>query len=113
MENLIERRMSARVQIDCPSWAFVDGQKHPCRALDLSTSGMVVAAARTLAGRGMPDIGAFEVILAAGRKVRARTRTVWRDGRFCAVRFVSIQDVDRLVIAEHVDALVRRGALVH
>ena len=113
MENVVERRMSARVQVDCPSWAFVEGQRHPCRALDLSTSGMVVAASRTLAGRGMPDLGAFEIVLSAGRKVRARTRTIWRDGRICAVRFVVINDVDRLVIAEHVDDLAARGAIVH
>ena len=39
--------------------------------------------------------------------IRARARSVWGRGGLQAVSFVLIHDVDRLVIAEHLDRLSR------
>lgn len=109
----MDRRMSARAQVDVPAFAIGRGLRHACRAVDLSTTGMVVEQPRELASREAPELGAFELHLAGGQRVRARTRRVWSEGRVLAVRFVVIGDVDRLAIAEHVDDLARRGARLH
>ena len=55
---------------------------------------------------------AFELSLEdRPRPIRVRARSVWTDGRMQAVRFVAMSDVDRLEIAEHLDALARSRPL--
>lgn len=109
----MERRSAARVQVDFPAWCLVDGFRHACRAVDLSTSGMVVQRNRVLSEREPGQLGAFELVLDARRPIRVRARTVRSDGRLLAVRFVVVHDVDRLTIAEHADRLVKRTGLLH
>ncbi len=109
----MERRMSSRAQVDVPVTAFIDGARHDCRAIDLSASGMVFQRNRSLAVRELPEVNRFELYLGPNRPIRARARSVWdRDG-LQAVRFVLIHDVDRLVIAEHLDRLSRLHQMLH
>jgi hypothetical protein len=109
----MERRVSCRAQVDIPVHAFVDSFRHHCRAIDLSTTGMVFERPRALEGRDLPGLQPFEIHLGSGRPLRARARAVWSDGRLSAVRFVVMNDADRLTIAEHFDRMVRLREPLH
>ena len=109
----MERRSAARMMVDVPAWCFLDGFRHPCRAVDLSATGMMVERTRSLAEREMPSLGAWELHLPARRPIRVRARPVRSDGRLLAVRFVVMHDVDRLTIAEHADRLSRTPGTLH
>ena len=110
----MERRGGQRAACDAPLSAFVDGHRHPCRAVDLSPTGMLYERSRSLGLREPYEINAYELRLGDAR-IRMRARTVWTRDRLCAVRFVVMNDVDRLTIAEHIDRLARdeEHALVH
>jgi PilZ domain len=109
----MERRFSSRAQVDVPVSAFIDGTRHDCRAVDLSASGMVFQRNRSLAVRELPEVNRFELYLGPNRPIRARGRSVWGKAGLQAVRFVLIHDVDRLVIAEHLDRLSRLHQILH
>ena len=110
----MERRISARVEVDLPVFALVDGFLHGCRAVDLSSTGMVVERSACLAKREPPQVTTLELDLRDGRRpIRVRARTVWSRGRFCAVRFVRMHDVDRLTLAEQFDRAVWRRQTLH
>jgi len=109
----MERRLSSRAQVDVPVSAFIDGTRHDCRTIDLSASGMVFQSNRSLALRELPGLNGFELYLGANRPIRARARSVWSRDGLQAVRFVLIHDVDRLVIAEHLDRLARLHQILH
>lgn len=99
--------------VDLPAWLLLDGHRHACRTVDLSTTGMVVQRGKGLAERDAVQLGAYEISLGTRRPIRVRARTVRVDGPLVAVRFVVVHDVDRLTIAEHADALAGNGGLVH
>ena len=109
----MERRFSSRAQVDVPVTAFVEGARHACRVIDLSASGMVFQRNRDLAVRELPEVNRFELFLGPNRPIRARARSVWGRGGLQAVSFVLIHDVDRLVIAEHLDRVSRSQQLLH
>ena len=109
----MERRFSSRAQVDVPVSAFIDGTRHDCRAVDLSASGMVFQRNRSLSVRDLPEVNRFELYLGPNLPIRARGRSVWDRGGLQAVRFVLIHDVDRLVIAEHLDRLARLHQILH
>lgn len=109
----MERRQGARAQVDFPVSALVEGHRHRCRAIDLSTTGMVVERAPALAGRSLPALTPFEIELGAGRPIRVRARPVWDRDNLLAVRFVVMSDADRLTIAEHLDQRVRLRQPLH
>jgi hypothetical protein len=109
----MERRMCARAQVDVPVCALVDGFRHPCRAFDLSPTGMLFEPSRALAGRDLALASPFEIFLPGARPIRARARPVRSEDRLLAVRFVSMNDVDRLTIAELLDRKVRLGEPLH
>ena len=102
----MERRGGLRALCDAPVSAFVDGYRHPCRAIDLSPTGMLYERSRALGLREPYELNAYEIRLGA-RKIQLRARTVWTRERLCAVRFVVMNDVDRLSIAEHIDDVAR------
>ncbi|MEZ4295172.1 MAG: PilZ domain-containing protein [Polyangiaceae bacterium] len=109
----MERRTAARMMVDVPAWCLLDGHRHACRAVDLSSTGMLVLRSRSLAQREPPGIGAYELHLAGKRPIRVRARAVRSEGPLVAVRFVVMSDVDRLNIAEHADELARRRVSLH
>ncbi len=107
----MERRISLRAPVDVPICALVDGFRHACRAVDLSPTGMLVERTGAFASRELPQLSPFEIYL-AGRPIRARARPVWSRDGLTGVRFVWMNDVDRLTIAELIDAKLRvRGPL--
>jgi hypothetical protein len=109
----MERRIGSRAQVDLPVLAYVDGHRHDCRAVDISPSGMLVSRTRSLSVRTVSEMTALELHIAEARPIRVRARTVWSDGRFQAVRFVVMNDMDRLSIAEHLDRLARLRQPLH
>lgn len=109
----MERRISYRAQVDVPIYAFIDGFRHECRAVDLSSAGMVFERSRGLLARDLPGLSPFEIHLPEARPVRARGRCVWGRDRLQAIRFVLIEDADRLTIAEHLDRRMRLREPLH
>lgn len=109
----MERRLGSRAQVDLPVNVLVDGFRHRCRAVDLSANGMVFEPSRVLSQRSIGLLNAFELMMLGQKPIRARARSVWsRDGLY-AVRFVTMHDVDRLVIAEHLDRIARLREQLH
>jgi hypothetical protein len=109
----MERRIGSRGQVDFPVSALVDGFRHACRAVELSPTGMVVERTKSLAGRTLHLLNVLELRLDGELKIRMRARTVWSKDRLHAVRFVVMQDVDRLEIAEHLDRMAQRREQLH
>ncbi len=109
----MERRVSSRAQVDVPICALVDGFRHACRAVDLSPTGMVVERSRALSSRNWSQVSPFENFLGGARPIRARARPVWSRERLLAVRFVWMNDVDRLTIAELLDKKTRLREPLH
>jgi hypothetical protein len=109
----MERRISPRALVDYPLTAIVDGHRHHCRAIDLSVNGLVFQRSKSLMERELSQVTAFELSLGGGRPIRVRARPVWSQERLQAIRFVSINDADRLTIAEHLDHKVILGDPVH
>jgi hypothetical protein len=110
----MDRRQGARGQVDFPVSAFVDGHRHRCRAVDLSPTGMVIERTPALAERSLAGVTPFELLLSEGqRPIRMRARPVWNRDRLVAVRFVLMNDADRLTIAEHLDQKLRLCEPLH
>jgi hypothetical protein len=109
----VERRRGRRAQVDLSAMAHVGGYWHDARAVDLSTSGFVLARQGTLRARPLPEVVAITVKLPDGRPVRARARAVWEEDDQTGLRFLGVSDVDRLRIAEYLDALERDGRKLH
>jgi hypothetical protein len=111
----MDRRLSSRrARVDMPVFAIVDGFRHGCRAVDLSSTGMVIERSRSLAGRELSNLAAYELRLGAEeRPILARARNVWSKEHLQALRFVVMHDVDRLLIAEHLDRLARLREPLH
>lgn len=108
----MERRFSSRARVDVPICALVDGYRHACRAVELSPTGMLVERSAALVERDLPQVSPFEIFLGS-RPIRARARPVWSRDRLLAVRFVWMNDVDRLTIAELLDRKVRLCEPLH
>jgi hypothetical protein len=111
----MERRISSRrARVDMPVFAIVDGFRHACRAVDLSSTGMVIERTKRLASRELVSMSAYELWLAGeAGPIQARARNVWTQGHLTALRFVVMNDVDRLNIAEHLDRLQRLREPLH
>jgi hypothetical protein len=111
----MERRISSRrARVDMPVFAIVDGFRHSCRAVDLSSTGMVIERTRSLASREPVNLNAYELWLSGeAGPIQARARNVWAQGHLLGLRFVVMNDVDRLNIAEHLDRLHRLREPLH
>jgi len=109
---MLERRISPRAQTDLPVSALVDGFWHNCRAVDISPTGMVLERTNSLARRLMRQLNAVALWLGHG-PLTSYARTVWTKGRFMALRFVVMSDVDRLTIAEELDRKTRLHEPLH
>jgi PilZ domain len=109
----VERRVSMRAQVDMPISALAFGVRHACRAIDISPAGMVFEQPRALEERGISQVAPFEIYLPSARPIRARGRVVWARKRLLAVKFVWMNDADRLTLAELLDRKVRLREPLH
>jgi hypothetical protein len=104
--NSMERRLALRSPTDVPLTAYRDGIAFSCRAIDLSCGGALVY---DPSRRRPPLVQRLELAIGE-REIRTLARTIWCAGKLRAVRFIGLDEVDRLDIAEHIDARDRRVA---
>jgi hypothetical protein len=110
----MERRFGMRGQVDMPVIQYVDGYPHECRVIDISPRGLVLQRSKKLAQRPARFTYWIELLLEGGeRRIHVVARPVWTSGRFQAMRYVEVNEADRLEIAELLDRVHRRGALLH
>ena len=120
----MERRLGLRGLVDLPVIQHVDGFPHECRVVDISARGMVVQRTKSLALRRSRLLYWLELPImdgddpgkspkGDGRRIHALARPVWTQGTLQAMRYVAVNEVDQLEIAELLDRLGRRGTVLH
>jgi hypothetical protein len=111
----MERRLGLRGLVDLPVIQHADGFPHECRVVDISARGLVVQRTRSLASRRSRLLYWLElpILDAEGRRIHALARPVWTQGSLQAMRYVAVNEVDQLEIAELLDRLGRRGTVLH
>jgi hypothetical protein len=108
----VERRFSARAQGDFPV-RIGDGLMaySDARGVDVSATGVLIARVRPLASNEDRLYFAIEMTLPdTGESITVLARPVWTSGPYQALKFIRMNDVDRLSIAEHVDRAGRTAA---
>lgn len=107
----MERRVGLRGRTDFPVLATNGYLAQACRGVEVSASGIVLDRGRVVEeGRDAPLF--LKLSLQLPERVRPLTalaRPVWSFGSQQALRFVTMSDVDRLTLAEHIDLMHRRG----
>jgi hypothetical protein len=87
---------------------------HPVRGVELSGTGIVLDRGRVLEPERLPLTLRLEIRLPERRRpIHAVVRHVRCFGSHQALRFVQIDDADRLCLAEHLDLVQRAGALLN
>ena len=102
----MHHRTNVRAQTDVPVDVHADGYVFACRAVDLSTSGVVVERAAGLAHHEARPYYWLRFALGA-HGVMTLARPVWSRGKTQAFRFVEMSDEGRLTVAEHMDVATR------
>jgi hypothetical protein len=74
---------------------------------------MVFEQTRALRGRALSQVSPFEIYLPGARPIRARGRPAWGKDRLLAIKFVWMNDADRLTLAELLDRKVRLHEPLH
>jgi hypothetical protein len=102
-----ERRLGVRAQTKFTVFLSTQGRRVRARTVDLSTTGIVLdlrySELEFVAGLCNVDL----LVPGIEAPIRAVVRPVRRIGRLQAFEFVSIRQVDRLTLAEHLDRLRR------
>lgn len=105
-----ERRLGVRAQTRFTAFLSTRGRRTRTRTVDLSTTGIVLDLRYTdlefVAGLSSLDL----LVPGIETPIRAVVRPVRRIGRLQAFEFISIRQVDRLTLAEHLDRLRREEA---
>jgi len=84
------------------------------RGVDVSTTGIVLDRGRLIGELDWPLVQRLELQLPTHLKtVRALARPIWSNETRQAFKFVRIADVDRLILAEHLDFMSVRGVVLH
>jgi hypothetical protein len=96
-----DRRCDRRVSLDLPIAVVVGGQSRRFRLVDLSCTGAQIEHLDEVPLAPVHTL-ALEV---DGVAIRLLARTVWSRGTRHAVRFLAMDHVDRLDIAEIIDKL--------
>ena len=102
----MHHRTNVRAQTDVPVDIHADGYVFSCRAVDLSTSGVVVERAAGLEHHEARPFYWLRFALGA-HGVVTLARPVWKRGMTQAFRFVEMSDEGRLTVAEHMDVASR------
>ena len=100
--------------MDLPVIQHVDGFPHECRVVDISARGLVVHRTKSLSQRRSRLLYWLELPLdRAEHRIHALARPVWTQGSLQAMRYVAVNEVDQLEIAELLDRLGQKGASLH
>lgn len=111
----MERGIGLRGRTDFRVFAMSGHRRQLCRGVEVSSTGIVIDRGRPVDElRDAPLYLRLELRLPERvLPVTALARPVWCYGTQQALRFVTMSDVDRLTLAEHLDLLHRRGALLN
>ena len=110
----MERRIGLRARTDFAITADNGFSELALRAVELSGSGVVIDRGRELLPDEVPMLLRLELKLPERcRTIQTLARPVRIQGRYQALRFISLNDADRLTLAEHVDLQQRRGSVLH
>ncbi len=103
-EPLAERRHGARVPVSLAMEVLVDERWHPCRVVEVSTTGMMFELDGTLADRESHVVARYDLQVSASRILGVLARPVWRHGLVQAARFVALPDGTQQALADLVRA---------
>jgi hypothetical protein len=103
---LQDRRDGHRVSAELQARVFRNGRPTTYPVLELSRSGARLA---TPVGDELPMVFWIELDLPNDGPMRLRARTMWCDGPTSGIRFVDVDEVDSLVLAEGLDELSRES----
>ncbi|HEY4104777.1 MAG TPA: hypothetical protein VGM44_12840 [Polyangiaceae bacterium] len=110
----MERRVGLRARTDFRVIAERGPLRSDYRGVEVSPTGIVLDRGRLIAELDSPLLMKLELRLPEYLKpVRALARPIWSFGTQQAFRFVRIADVDRLILAEHLDFVSVRGAILN
>lgn len=101
--NVRNRRAGFRLDTFVPARAYRDGYALRATVVDISATGALI---RLQAKGSLPLVQRLELELET-TTLCTLARTVWQRDDVYAVRFIGLCDVDRLNIAEHLDAVDR------
>ena len=110
----MDRRVGLRTRTDFRVLAQRGSLCSQYRGIDVSPTGIVIDRGRPIADFDWPLLQRLELQLPEYLKpVRALARPIWSCESRQAFKFVRIADVDRLILAEHVDFMSVRGVVLH
>jgi hypothetical protein len=106
----MKRRVGLRARTDFRVIARRGTRESSDRGIEVSPSGIVLDRGRPVHELDSPLLMQLELRLPERLKpVRALARPIWSFGTQQAFKFVRISDVDRLILAEHLDFMNLRG----
>jgi hypothetical protein len=109
----MERRIGMRARTDFRVIATNGVLRTRCRGIEVSTSGIVLDRGHPVIPRDAPIFLNLELCLPERMKtLSAVARPVWSFSTQQALRFVTMSDVDRLTLAEHLDIASMKGTLL-
>ncbi|MBK7581007.1 MAG: hypothetical protein IPI67_12440 [Myxococcales bacterium] len=109
----MERRVGLRGRTDFGVVAHDGVLASRCRGIEVSPTGIIVDRGRTPAEHHQGLLQKLVLRLPErSLPITVWARSVWVRGTHQAFRFVRMCDADRLTLAEHLDVLTLRGALV-
>lgn len=110
----MDRRVGLRTKTDFRVLAQRGQLRSHYRGVDVSPTGIVLDRGRLIDERDWPLLMRLELQLPEHLKpVRALARPIWSHDTQQAFKFVRIADVDRLILAEHLDFMSVRGDVLH
>lgn len=85
-----------------------------CRGIEVSPTGIILDRGRPIAELDTPFVIRLELELPERRNpLSVLARPIWAFGTQQAFKFVRISDVDRLILAEHLDLMMMRGVTLN
>jgi hypothetical protein len=109
-ENSVARRLGARASTKFSVFLIAGDRRFRARTVELSTTGVVLdfrhSEQPTIEGLQTLEL----VVPGLGRPIRTLARPVRKVGKYDAFEFLSIQAIDRLSLAEHLDREKRLGS---
>lgn len=107
----MERRIGLRGRTDFPVTMESGFWRYAVRGIEISGTGIILDRGRSLDESSVPLLMNLSIRLPERRRpISAVARHVRCFGSQQVLRFVSLSDVDRLNLAEHLDIVQRRGA---
>jgi len=108
------RQLGLRGSTDFPVVLHNANLAAHCRAIDVSSTGIVLDRGREVSPSDQVGVFRLELYIPeAQTAVRVLARSVRHCGSQQALRFVAISDADRLTLSEHLDRQWLRGAVLH